>query len=248
MRISLILLKSFLIISSVLLSINNIIPAYHSNKSFEFKRDFPSLKDTAIIDTSIYQDIRGDNIFVFNIHPHLSSFRFVLVGDPENYWVDEIRIYKGNDSLPFQIINDEDELMSEPPVKGERYFFTGDFNFDGYEDIAFLKFWGATGNRIYCIWLYDKSKNIFESNDFFKNIYSPSLDYKKKQLTTFEKYGGAGEYQYDTYQFSNNKYMLVNEEKYWIKNGKNNYYQMKDVLEMVNDTLKLISRDTLETY
>lgn len=225
---------------SILFLIINIFPSYKDNSNKTVKSEY-------YLDSTFefVQDIRGENIFVFSIHPQLPSFRFILIGDSEFNWIDEIKIYKGNDSIPIQIINDEDELNSEPPLKGVEYFYSEDYNFDGYKDIAFLKFWGATGNLIYCIWLYDKLNELFKSNNFFKYIYTPTLDYKKKQLTTFNRYGGAYEYQLDTYQFVNDKYTLVKVEKYWVIDEKNRYYPMRDILEMINHKLKLISRDTL---
>lgn len=225
---------------SILFLIINIFPGFKDDSNKTVKSKY--YQDSTF---EFVQDIRGENIFVFNIHPHLPSFRFILIGDSEFNWINEIKVYKGNDSIPIQIINDKDELDSDSPLKGEEYFYSEDYNFDGYKDIAFLKFWGATGNLIYCIWLYDKLTGLFKSNNFFKYIYTPTLDYKKKQLTTFERYGGADEYQLDTYQFANDKYRLVKEEKYWVMDKKNRYYRMRDILEMINHKLKLISRDTL---
>ena len=194
-------------------------------------KSLPQLKNEAIADT-----------FIFNIHHDLPDFIFILFAN-ESKNVQEIRVYSSNDLKLIQNIP-QGILLERPP--GYDFFFTEDYNFDGYKDIALLLEHGATVNMSYRVWLYNRSKNIFETNDFFEEIDRPILDERKKQITTYVEYGGFDEYYERTYKLKNNKFILIYEVKYWrdyigdIRN--NNYLQMKDSSIGFRDTLKLISR------
>ena len=198
-----------------------------TNKSLSTK-----LEDETKIDT-----------FYFNIHPNLPDFKFIIkIG--EFSVVEEIQIYSSNDSIPMQIIT-TDIINTRSPETGE-YFSAKDFNFDGFKDIALLEFWGVTGNEGYCVWIYNQSKKIFETNDFFISMYSPTINKNKKEITTFNRYGGADEYLYETYSFTNNQFVLRCEVKYW-RDWKGDYYiPMKDSSIKYGDSLKLVSRKVVE--
>jgi len=193
--------------------------------------------------SKIVQDVRGKQVFNFNINPELPDFKFVLIGDSEYNVVDQIIIYQSKDLVPIQTLS---AYQEGAPLKNEEYFFTKDFNFDGYKDIALLNWWGASANRGYTVWLYNKSNNTFKKDDFFDDISSPSLDNAKKQLTTYFNYG-IDEYLIKTYQFIEDKYELLIEEKYWRKEYENGHDAMKDSSIVYNDSLKLVSRKILES-
>lgn len=194
-----------------------------TNKSLSTK-----LEDETKIDT-----------FYFNIHPDLPDFKFIIkIG--EFSVVEEIQIYNSTDTIPTQIIT-TDIINQRSPENGE-YFTTQDFNFDGYKDIELLEDYSGTGNISYCVWLYNKSKSIFETDDLFKSIERPILDEKKKRITTYLEYGGFDEKYETTYQLKNGKFILLYELKYWRDYKGDNYLQMKDSSIGYGDTLKLISR------
>lgn len=176
--------------------------------------------------------------FIFNIHQDMPDFIFILFAN-ESKNIQEIQIYSSNDSKLIQNIP-QGILLERPP--GYDFFFTKDYNFDGYKDIALLLEHGATGNMSYRVWLYNKSKNIFETNDFFEDIDSPILDERKKQITTYLEYGGFDEYYERTYKLKNNKFILMYEVKHWRDYQGDNYLQMKDSSISYKDTLKLVSR------
>ncbi len=220
----------------------NLISCYKnsSNQNAKFRTDLDS--STKKI-SKVVQDVRGEHIFSFNIIPDSPDFRFVLSGDSEYNVIDQIIIYQPTDLIPIQTIS---VYQGEQPLIDEEYFFAKDFNFDGYKDIALLNFWGSSANRFYTVWIYNKSKNTFEKDDFFGEISSPEPDTTKKQLTTYFKYG-VDEYLINTYQFIESKYELIIEEKYWRKEYKNGYDAMKDSSIVYNDSLKLVTRKILES-
>lgn len=226
----------------IFLVLINLVSCY-KNSSNQKEKDRTDLGSSTKKLSKIVQDVRGEHIFSFNINPDLPDFKFVLRGDSEYNVIDQIVIYQSRDLLPVQTIT---AYQDGSPLKDEEYFFALDFNFDGYKDIALLNWWGASANRGYTVWLYNKSKNTFEKDDFFDDISSPSTDSTRKQLTTYFKYG-VDEYLINTYQFIENKYELVIEEKYWRKQYENGYDAMKDSSIVYNDTLKLVTRKILES-
>jgi|GEM_PF-6221857 len=210
-----------------------------SNSNSKNKSSITHIERGSVVDT-----------FIFKIHPDLPNFVFIIPID--SGVLRNILIYNSADSNLIQNINysillnrSPDIVLNNKPGYGN-YFFTRDFNFDGFQDIVLLEEYGATGNISYVVWLYNKSKNIFETDDFFKSIDRPILDERKKQITTYVEYGGFDEYLERTYKLKNNKFILMYEVKYWRDykgdHRNNNYLQMKDSSISYKDTLKLVSR------
>ena len=193
------------------------------------------------IDYDFLQDVRGENVFQFSIHPSIPILKFVLIGDSIDNSIVEIIVYKNTDTIPFQeIIIDE---VIEPPVKETEYFVTCDFNFDGYKDIMLLEFWGTTGNRIYKGWLFNPGNMKFESNDFLSAVYSPEFNYDKKEFTTFDK-GGFGEYYYSTYKYIRGKFILIREKSHYWDNKLECFFE--DKCELKDGKMKLMSHRKVE--
>lgn len=203
-------------------------------------------KDSINKISDILQDVRGENIFVFTIHPKLPDFKFVLIGDSDYNTINGIDVYKLDDSSLVQNIPIEDFI--ESPLKNEEYFFTADFNFDGFKDIALNRWWGSAGSG-YTIWLYNSSIKKFKTNSFFDDIDNPTIDSVRKCITTISPYGGWGcEYVVKTYKYALRKFVLIKEKKSWVKYGKKGYDVMEDIKLLQSDTLKLVSRKRKETY
>lgn len=59
-----------------------------------------------------------------------------------------------------------------------------DYNFDGYQDIAFPANYN-THNILYQLWLYNPESGSFEKYDSFSNYYGPTIDAENKQIKTF---------------------------------------------------------------
>ena len=226
----LVLIIGFLI---TLISCNN-----RQNANFENKR---SNESTINKTSKTYTEVARQDTFIYTIHKGLPDYKFILLID-EFTFINEIQVYLSTDSnLVQRILTDSLSALVQRTPESDQYFFTKDFNFDGYDDIVLLEDCGVTGNQTYGVWLYNKSKKIFETDDFFIRINRPTLDKDKKQITTFLNYGGADEYLYKTYKLKNNQFVLISEVKYW--RGEN--APMKDSSIIYGDTLKLISRKAL---
>jgi hypothetical protein len=109
-------------------------------------------------------DIRGRHVFHFRIDPKLPAFRIEYVGDSANAPV-EIRCYRSGSTAPFQRIDISD---GEAPYRGcDHYLAAIDMNGDGYKDLKLLSFWGATGNEIFTVYLWNTHTGRFEPSDTF---------------------------------------------------------------------------------
>lgn len=168
----------------------------------------------------VVTDVRGGAICHFNIHDGLPIYNFHLVGNPEYNMIDRIEITKGNESAFSQTLEAGD---SEPPYRDAKFFVAEDINFDGYKDIKFMIFWGATGNTGYTYWLFDPSKNLFVENKNLSSLSNPTPDVGTKTIATHSVGGMAGcIYNNGTYKFDENgKLILIREEKQdWIEASK----------------------------
>jgi hypothetical protein len=223
----LVLIIGFLI---TLISCNN-----RQNANFKNKGS----NDSTINKTSkTPTEVARQDTFIYSIHKGLPDYKFILLID-EYTFINEIQVYLSTDSnLVQRIFTDSLSALVQRTPESDQYFFTKDFNFDGYEDIVLLEDCGVTGNQTYGVWLYNKSKKIFETNDFFIRIDRPTLDKDKKQITTFLNYGGADEYLYKTYKLINKQFVLMSEVYYW----RGEKAPMKDSSARIGDTLRLISR------
>lgn len=188
-------------------------------------------------DFEIIEDVRGENFFNFKIHKDLPVFNFTLIGDSLFNTISEIVIRKDSDDKPFQTLFVGHEM--EPPFIGAEYFKTGDFNFDGFNDIMLLTFWGATGNRIYKGWIFDPETMSFKEHPFLDGIYSPSFDFEKEELATFRK-GAAGEYSSFIYKFNQENFNLIKKKiRFWDEEKQS---LIDEVYQRKNDEMKLIEQ------
>jgi len=194
-----------------------------------------------------YEDVRGENVFVFRINPQLPKFKFVLFGDSTNYF-NSIKIYKNNSKRELQHIN----LLEEPYDfftsywKGEPYFDAKDFNFDGFKDIMMMNCEG-TGGRFWTVWIYDSTKNIFRTNKFYLSLSNPVLYPTKKELYIYD-HEGDGTNSLSIYKYSVKGYYLLKQEDYWVyyKNEKRIF--VRDIKKRINGKMKLVSRKEQNNY
>jgi hypothetical protein len=80
----------------------------------------------------------------------------------------------------------------EAPPKGSDWFRAEDMNFDGYKDVYVLTNWGATGNQLGYIWLYDPASGHFEYSKEFSELGTLAIDHATKTITTHGNGGMAG--------------------------------------------------------
>jgi len=66
-----------------------------------------------------------------------------------------------------------------------------DANFDGFPDLFYVQFEGATGNEGYSFWLYDTTTHRFAYSDSFSQLCSPYIDHDSNEIKTVENCGGA---------------------------------------------------------
>jgi hypothetical protein len=118
----------------------------------------------------VTEDIRGRHVFRFRIDPKLPPFRFEYVGDDRNFPV-EVRCYRPASATAFQRIDISD---GEAPYRGCDYYFTAiDMNGDGYKDLRVLSFWGATGNEVFTVYLWNAHAGRFERSEDYSICGKP---------------------------------------------------------------------------
>ena len=126
-------------------------------------------------------------MFSFRIHPSLPLYTIKPVFDIDI--VGELTVYRAGSVARWQTL-DECEVIDSPP-KGERWLKTEDLNFDGFEDLLLLAWWGATGNQSWCVWLFDPPSGKFRYvRDF--SLGAHVLNPKDKSITVSANGGGAG--------------------------------------------------------
>jgi hypothetical protein len=184
----------------------------------------------------IIEDVKGENIFEFGIHPSLRLMEFHLYGNDSNI-IERIEIRWKESQKNIQVIEPQ---MGEPPYRGSEYFKAADFNFDGYKDIRLLSWWGATGNKGYEIWTYDPKKRIFVHNKELSGLGNPHPDYEKKEIHTFGKCGHAGKiYGKGVWKYIDGKLTLTRTESQdWIK--EKGYY-LKTVKKLRDGKLVIVN-------
>lgn len=83
-----------------------------------------------------------------------------------------------------------------------------DMNFDGHSDIRIVNLVAANGNTNYSCWLYNPNSQKFENNKTLNMLIDPIFHQNTKQVETTWK-EGYGTYGHETYQYQNNKYLLI---------------------------------------
>src|SRR5580700_8646911 len=139
---------------------------------------------------SVTQDLSFGGSFVVSVAPNLPKFTFRIIPDVQRNdqfgnaqsIVRDIEVFSGNSEVPVQHLTGCDWVGMEPPPRGEEWFRTVDFNFDGYQDIYVLTDWGATGNSQGCIWLYNSETKLFYYSPEFSELGTFTLDRANKTI------------------------------------------------------------------
>lgn len=171
---------------------------------------------------SVTQDLSYGGSFVVSVAANLPKFTFRIVPDAQGNdqfgnaqsIVRDIEIFSGNSDVPIQHLTGCEWAGMEPPPRGEDWFRTVDFNFDGYQDIYILTNWGATGNNQGCIWLYNSATGRFDYSPEFSGLGTFTLDRPNKTIITWSNGGMAGGvHSADKYKVVNNRPVLVYSER-----------------------------------
>ena len=191
----------------------------------------------------VVTDLRGGVECRFRIHPDLPIYVFHLIGNPADNMIDRIEIVPENTTAPMQVL---DTNMGEPAYRDAEYFSAEDMNFDGYQDIKLLAWWGATGNKGYVYWLFDPLKKRFVKNDALSELSNPVPHPDDKTITTHSVGGMGGMIYVDgTYSFDEKgKLILIRLEKQdWIDDKQ---YFVKTVQERKNGKLMVVSTEIVK--
>ena len=114
-----------------------------------------------------------------------------------------------------------------------------DVNADGYADLKFLHWWGATGNRTYFYWLFDKATGKFEYEKQLAELPNVSPDPETHEIKTHSNTGAAGNsYTDQVYRFEGNNLVLVREAKQEWNDNKQCFYKT---------TTERLAQDTHQT-
>jgi len=172
----------------------------------------------AVTHQSVTQDLSYAGSFVVSIAPKLPKFTFRIIPDVlgndqfgnAQSIVRDIEVYSGDSEVPMQRLTGCEWVGMEPPPRGQDWFRTVDFNFDGYEDIYVLMSWGATGNNQGCIWLYNSATSRFDYSPEFSELGTFTLDPAHKTIITWGNGGMAGGvHSAQKYKVVNNRPVLM---------------------------------------
>lgn len=143
--------------------------------------------------------------YSFVINPSLANIIVELIFDP-NTFHRTIQISKAGESAPYQIIAaDVGEHRSY-----EEDLRAIDVNFDGYKDLVLLDWYGATGNKGYSFYTFDRLSTSFIFNTDLGGLENPQFDDTNKRIRTHSVGGMAGNiYRNETYKYENGKLKLI---------------------------------------
>jgi hypothetical protein len=148
----------------------------------------------------VTEDLSQGATFTFKIATDVPEFTFKVIPDvqkPDQYGnpttiIQDVQVFAGASSQRLQNLEDCEWEGMEAPPKGSDWFRAEDMNFDGYKDVYLLTNWGATGNQLGCIWLYDPASGQFEYSKEFSDLGTLAIDPATKTITTHGNGGIAG--------------------------------------------------------
>ena len=188
---------------------------------------------------SITQDLSFGANFVVSIAPNLPKFTFRITPDVQGKdqfgnaqsIVRDVEVFSGDSDVPIQHLTGCEWVGMEPPPRGEEWFRTVDFNFDGYQDIYVLTSWGATGNNQGCIWLYDPAARHFDYSPEFSDLGTFTLDPMHKTIITWGNGGMAGGvHSAAKYKVESNRPVLIYDERQdWDQEKKQFHCTVKEL-------------------
>jgi hypothetical protein len=165
------------------------------------------------------EDLRGGAECRFEIHLNLPVYKFHLIADASSNTIVRIEISAERDNSQSQILEVENV---DSPYQESEYFGIDDINFDGYQDIRLLAWWGVTGNKGYVYWIFNPQTGRFVENRDLRDLSNPILHPDTKTITTSSVGGMAGKiHSYGTYAFERCKLTLIRvESQQWDETKK----------------------------
>ena len=117
-----------------------------------------------------------------------------------------------------------------------------DVNFDGYNDLRIMKYLPGGANVPYYFWIYNPAKEVFEENEAFEVVVSPTVDTSAKELISRQRVSAA-EYHTEFYRTEAGKPVLVRrDERVFSSDGSSvmkSFTVAADGTETLIDTKKL---------
>lgn len=181
-------------------------------------RQQPQHQTAAGSRSSITANLSKGANFTFQIAPDLPEFTFKVIPDVEEpdesgnaqSVVKDVEVYRGSASQPVQYLTGCEWSDMEPPPTGSSWLRAEDVNFDGYRDIYLMTMWGATGNELGCVWLYNPSRGQFDYSKDFSELPGYRLDPASKTILTFANGGMAGMvHSANKYKVADNRPVLI---------------------------------------
>jgi hypothetical protein len=149
----------------------------------------------------------GTNWFAFSIRRDLPPFHFHIVRATELPAIRAIEVFKDDTEHPFQLLTN---ASLEPEWEGGKGLAMEDMNFDGFQDLTALSWWGATGNIGYNCWLYETNTGRFAFSAALSELCSPRFEAAEKRIYTHAK-GGSMIFSDATYVWENGGLVMIEE-------------------------------------
>lgn len=200
------------------------------------------------LSAQITADLSEGASFRFKIAPDLPEFTFKVIpdvrepvgGNPQST-VRNIEVYRGDSKQPLQHLTGCNWTDMEPPPRGSEWVRVEDVNFDGYNDVYVMTWWGATGNEGGCIWLYNPATGRFDYSKEFSALDSHGLDPATRTILTYSNGGMLGlVFNASKYKVEKNKPMLLMHE---IQDWSFEKKQFHCVIEEPQGTAMVVTRE-----
>lgn len=140
--------------------------------------------------------------FPFSVKTNSSTFNFAS----------NVNLDENGSTLTFTILDANNSEIQKIEVEQTTFpdssITVEDMNFDGYSDIRIVNLVAVNGNTNYSCWLYNPDSQRFENNEILTQLADPIFHQNTKQVNTTWK-EGYGTYGHETYQYQNNKYLLI---------------------------------------
>jgi hypothetical protein len=183
---------------------------------------------------------RSSDDYTFHIGPDLPDYSF--------------HVQRGEDAAPTAIeVSSKGELVQtleipddvDTPPSGMPQLAIEDVNGDGFADLKFLHWWGATGNRTFFYWLFDKSSAKFTYEPHLAELSNVTPSPATHEIKTHSDSGAAGNSFTDrVYRFDGNDLVLVREVKQEWSDEKQCFYNT--VAELASTGMQVVHSGCVE--
>lgn len=188
-------------------------------------------------------DITNNPTYRCTLRRDRAPVRIVLTADPEYGQPVSLRIHSARGGSPVQVLAIDD--AASPPPRGGEFFRAVDLNRDGWLDLQVLTQAGATGNRMFDVFLYQPSRGRF-ARDTVLTGNAPTPVAARPCVRTHWHMGG-GIYSNGKYCWRSGGWLLVRtEEADWlIPPGGGLARHTRTIRELRGGRLRIVSRDTV---